>query len=123
MTAVETLQAFFTALANLPIDADPRHIAEDIRDLRIAFPDDNAFVHALQSLVYELRIASQRPSTHGIPLEYRHTGWRRAAFQSRRSAKNKADLRIIFRPTLDGRLELRAFGHRREPLSVSMKVR
>lgn len=123
MTAVEALQAFLAALASLPIDADPRHIAEDIRDLRIAFPDDNALLHALQSLVYELRIASQRPSTHGISLEYRHTGWRRAAFQSQRSAKNKADLRIIFRPTPDGRLEPRAFGYRHEPLSVYMKVR
>jgi len=117
LSPADAIQAFLADLGALPVDADPTHVAEDIASLRRVFVGDAEFVAALAAVAHELQVAVRRPQTHGKQVHHALTGWRRCAFQSKRVPKAAADLRLVFRPK-NGRIELRAFGHRRIPDSV-----
>ena len=108
----DAIREFVRALATLPIAAQPAHVKDDVADLRRAFPRDDDFAQALQSVTRRLR--NLRPD-EGLELDHELDGWWRVKFSS--GIDERADLRIIFRPTKDG-FELRAFGHRHDPASI-----
>lgn len=123
MTPAEAGQHLLDLVVRLPILADPRHLADDIFCLRQVFTNDSGFFSALHSIERELIIACRNPAVHGKALTHGYHGWRRCAFQSRRTQKHGADLRLVFRPLGSNALELRAFGHRSLPDSLYYRVR
>jgi len=111
-TPADAIREFVRALATLPIAADPAHVKDDVAALRRAFPRDDDFTRALQSVTRHLH--NLRPDKVS-ELDHELAGWWRLKFSS--GIDQRADLRIIFRPTKDG-FELRAFGHRHDPASI-----
>jgi hypothetical protein len=114
---------FLAVLSRLRVAANPEHVASDMEALRLAFPNEAAHLRALQSVLEELAHAVARASTWGIGMTGPYTGWRRSSCQSHRARGSPADLRIVFRPMVDGRVELRAFGHRWLPETVHFRAR
>jgi hypothetical protein len=111
-TPADAVREFMHALIDMSIAAKPRHVKDDIVELRRAFPKDEDFSRALRAVTHHLR--RLRPE-EGNALDYDLRGWRRVKFPS--GVTDYADLRLIFRPLKNG-FELRAFGQRHDPESV-----
>jgi mRNA-degrading endonuclease YafQ of YafQ-DinJ toxin-antitoxin module len=109
----DAIREFVRELVKLPIVAQSSHVKDDIAELRRAYPQDDEFAQALRSVTRRLR--NLRPD-EGSELDHELDGWWRVKFSSGID-EQRADLRIIFRPTKDG-FELRAFGHRHDPASI-----
>ena len=117
MGPADSIKRFTKALAQLPVDYNVRGVRDDLADLRAAFAkDDAAFASAVEATT-EMLLVIVGDSTIGKDLQHRLTGWRRVRFPSRKGGH--ADLRTIFRANRNGSgVELRAFGHRNDPLSI-----
>jgi len=114
----ESVEAFGEMLSRLPVRYDPRYVAEDLASLRQVFPSGRAFADALLAIAKAAVIAVRRRDGYGVALDFQLAGWRRAAVPASPNRGATADLRIVFRPTDDGNIELLAFGHRRQPHAV-----
>jgi hypothetical protein len=118
--AIDTLGLI---LRKHPVLVDPALVSEDLACLRQAFPDDADFISAILSVGSAIVQACVKGVTCGTPLQYQLQTWHRVAFSSRPGRKNKADLRLVFRPTENGTVEILAFGHRQNPCAVYLTAK
>jgi hypothetical protein len=102
---------------------DPALVSEDLACLRQVFPDDADFISAVLSVGSAIVQACVKGVTCGTSLQYQLQTWHRIAFSSRPGRKNKADLRLLFRPTENGTVEILAFGHRQKPCAVYLTAK
>ena len=94
------------------------YVANDLADMRRAFPDDARFAAALGAVALEIARALGAAASWGKELEHDLTGWRRSAFAS--AADGPADLRLIFRPRRGGGIDVLMFGPRHHPDTTSV---
>jgi len=107
-------KALYQAMALGGVTVVPSYVASDLANVRRAFPNDAAFAEAVVAVAKEIMIARRSPSTHGVPVQHELSGWRRSAFESAQGA----NLRLVFRPSAAGGLEILAFGDRNFPDTV-----
>ncbi len=93
----------------------PAFAAQDLANVRRAYPNDDDFAFASVAIAKEIRAALASPATHGVPVEHDLSGWRRSKFGSREGLA--ANLRLVFRESKGG-MEILAFGDREFPESV-----
>ena len=99
--------------------AEPAHVADDLANLRLAYPDDPAFAAAVGAVAGAIQTALVQREQFGTCLEHGLKSYYRAKFQSERKPKAAADLRLVFRPIPQtNAIEIIAFGHRFDPQSV-----
>jgi mRNA-degrading endonuclease RelE of RelBE toxin-antitoxin system len=123
LSPADAIRRLVKALANLPIDYDLRYVRDDLSNLRSVFPmDDENFASAVDATTHMLDLLMSQP-TIGKELDHKLVGWRRVKYPSR--SGGFANLRIIYRvDKKTNRVELRAFGHRNNPVSIySMATR
>jgi hypothetical protein len=94
------------------------YVANDLADLRFAFPDDARFAQAVGLTALEIARALGAPTSWGKGLEHDLTGWRRSAFAP--ADEGRADLRLIFRARSGGGIEVLIFGPRHRPDTTSI---
>lgn len=96
-------------------------VFEDLVALEAAFPDPRRHAQALQAILGQLALLRRR--TLGVALKGGFAGWRRHAFESARQSRAPADLRAVYRPLPDGRIELLGFGPRHVARDVYPRLR
>lgn len=106
-TAVETI----TAVPSLAMN--PGSLVDDIERLAQTWADAEQFVRALASTQRALRQLSAK-RVAGRPLSGVFEGWSSYHYQSMRTSKHPADMRIVYRYEEDV-LHVLAFGHRSIP--------
>jgi hypothetical protein len=122
-TPAAAIQALGVLLRKYPVLVDPSLVAEDLASLRGVFPDDADFASAVLAVGGIIVQACVKGALLGTPLQYQLRTWHRIAFPSRPARKSKADLRLIFRPTESGAVEILAFGHRQKPQAVYLTAK
>jgi len=116
-TPAHAIKALYRALRLPNVWVVKSYVAQDLANLRRAFPLDNEFAGAVLAVAKELLFALRAPAVHGTPITYALDGWRRSRFASGRSPVS--DLRLIFRKrAYDSGIEVLAFGHREIPDTV-----
>ena len=109
----------------MPVQAVAAYVAEDLRALALAFPDELLFASALQAIGDELGRLARDPN-RGVRMQGHYADWHRTAFQSSVPGQgHPADLRIVYRVLLSdhAQLELRVFGHRFLPDVIYLRGR
>jgi hypothetical protein len=94
------------------------YVAQDLVQLRWAYPDDAMFAQVLEATAREVLRARKAPRTFGRQLAHELAGWRRSAFPS--APRGDADLRLVFRPRDPVGVDIIAFGKRRMPDTKSI---
>jgi hypothetical protein len=122
-TPAAAIDALGVILHNHPVLVDPMLLSEDLVCLRKVFPDDADFISAVLSVGTVIVQACVKGVKCGTPLQYQLQTWHRVAFSSRPGRKSKADLRLVFRPTENGTIEILAFGHRHKPYAVYLSAK
>jgi hypothetical protein len=122
-TPAAAIDAFGLILRKHPVLVDPALVSEDLASLRRVFPDDADFISAVLYVGSAIVQACMKGVTCGTPLQYQLQTWHRVAFPSRPGRKNKADLRLVFRPIENGTIEVLAFGHRQKPCAVYLTAK
>ncbi len=112
----DAIREFNQTLTDMQIAAVVANVKADVAGMRRAFPADDDFAAALSSVSRRLR--SLRVA-HGTDLDHTLSGWLRVKLSS--TVVDHADLRIIYRAGAEG-IELRAFGHRRDPESIYLRA-
>ena len=95
------------------IEADPHTIVEDAFLLSMAFSDRDDYLAAAANTVRALKQLVERTASPA-KLKHNHKGWLSYHYQHKVAQGERADLRIVFRYA-DGKVRLRAFGHRSLP--------
>lgn len=95
------------------IEADPHAIVEDAFLLSMAFSDRDDYLAAAANTVRALKQLVER-TVSPANLKHNHKGWLSYHYQHKVAQGERADLRIVFRYA-DGKVRLRAFGHRSLP--------
>jgi aspartate carbamoyltransferase catalytic subunit len=118
-TPAVAIAALRRALQTPGILIDSSHVAEDLANLRSAYPDDVAFAAAVMAIAGAIQMARVQRERFGTRLEHRLQNYYSAKFQSDRKPKAPSDLRLVFRPVPEtNELEIITFGHRFDPQSV-----
>lgn len=92
---------------------DPEHLVEDTFLLAYAFEDESEFKAAVANTCRAIAFLVSGQVTPSS-LKYEFEDWHSYHYQHRIGQGEKADCRIIFRPTDEG-IEVKGFGHRRIP--------
>jgi hypothetical protein len=122
-TPAAAIHALGALLRKHPVLVDPSLVAEDLASLRRAFPDDADFASAVLAVGGAVVQACVKGPLFGTPLQYQLQTWHRVAFPSHPGRKSKADLRLVFRPTEKGTVEILAFGHRQKPQAIYLTAK
>jgi hypothetical protein len=122
-TPAAAVEALGAVLREHPVLIDPSLVSEDLASLRHVFPDDADFVSAVLAVGGAVVHACIKGAVFGTPLQYQLQTWYRIAFPSRPGRKSKADLRLVFRPTENGTIEILTFGHRQHPQAVYLTAK
>ena len=112
----DALKILYHALTIDGVAIVPAYAAQDIANLRRAWPNDADFAAAVLAIAKEIRSAHAAPAQFGIAIDHELQGWRRSKFSLR--ARGTADLRLVFRPTISNGVEMLAFGSREFPETV-----
>ena len=102
------------------IEADPRAIVEDAFLLSIAFTDPDEYLAAVANTTRALAQLVGK-SVSSSKLKHNHEGWLSYHYQHKVAQGARADLRIVFRYA-DGKVRLRAFGHRNLPVDFYERI-
>ena len=121
MSDKDVIKNFLARLYALPIVADPKYLAEDIRTLRATYAQSSDFEDALHAVMREIGHACQNHE-HGKALQYSLAGWRRSRFQLRREPQSPAELRLIFQEQTKELLYVLAFGPRKASDSIYFRA-
>lgn len=95
---------------------NPKYLADDVSVLAISFMEENEFQIAVDETVRELELLVNKKKNPS-PLLYNHSELSSSHYQSVRSKKQKADLRLIFK-TNSNPLQVIMFGHRHQPSDI-----
>ncbi len=71
--------AFVERLRRIPVQAVAAYVAEDLRALALAFPDELLFASALQAIGDELGRLARDPN-RGVRMQGHYADWHRTAF-------------------------------------------
>jgi hypothetical protein len=123
LTPAAAINALGLMLRKHPVLVDSSLVAKDLACLRQAFPDDADFISAVLSIGSAIVQACVKGVACGTPLQYQLQTWHRVAFSSRPGRKSKADLRLVFRSTKNGTVEILAFGHRQKPCAIYLTAK
>jgi hypothetical protein len=94
----------------------PAYVAQDIANVRRAWPNDADFAAAVLAIAKQIKSAHAAPAQFGTAIEHELQGWRRSKFSL--TSRGTADLRLVFRPTKSNGVEILAFGSREFPETV-----
>lgn len=109
-------------IANLGQMVETDDVVLDLANLAIVWPDPEDFEAAVSSTCRAIRqVSDDAVDTSG--LTYQLEGWNGYHYQLRPERHTPADLRLVYRPCEPGRIEVLAFGHRKEPDSVYLKAK
>ncbi|MBT1162557.1 hypothetical protein [Bifidobacterium sp. SO1] len=95
----------------LAMNADD--LVDDVVLLAQAWPDEEDFQSAVLAVSKALEQLINK-QVSGTPLLYRLKGWDSYHFQHRKGQREKADMRIVYRITIDG-IAVKGFGARHKP--------
>ncbi len=103
------------------LEFDPIDVWNDLLTLELAFPSPEQFGSAVGEVVHQLTVITA--SEPGKPMFGTFGGWKRHAFQSEPSIGGRADVRIVYKVSDDGRIALLGFGHRYLPNDIYLRLR
>ena len=114
MVTDELVETAIETIAAVPLLAmNPSNLVDDVERLAQTWVDAEQFVRALASTQRALRQLSAK-RVAGRPLSGVFEGWSSYHYQSMRTSKHPADMRIVYRYEEDV-LHVLAFGHRYIP--------
>ena len=114
MVADELVETAIETIAAVPsLAMNPGNLVDDVERLAQTWADAEQFVRALASTQRALRQLSAK-RVAGRPLSGVFEGWNSYHYQSVRTSKHPADMRIVYRYK-ENVLHVLAFGHRYIP--------
>ncbi len=117
----ERLREWIRIVSAVPgVEMDGDALVDDIVLIAHVFDDPQRFETAMSQIVNSLNLIVKKRDM-GAELKSNLSAWRCFHFQSRRTAKHPADLRIVYQDT-GAAIRVRGFGHRWLPDDIYRRL-